>query len=77
MFEFKSYHFQQRHILAVLLFFGLTIAIVVRVLLNVTITRMVYLPNSDIEDVLSNRSVCMAPDWHTGSINVESDESVK
>lgn len=59
-----------------MLFFGSTIAIIIRVLLNVTITRMVYLPNTDLENVTESKSVCLAPAWSSVSTDAVADESV-
>lgn len=73
MLKCVSYQLQQRHILAVMLFFALIVAMLERNVLNMAITRMVYLPNSDAKNQSASESVCMAPDW-ISSVNRTTDE---
>lgn len=63
MFKCKSYRLQQRHILAVMLFFATIVAMLERIVLNMAITRMVQLPNADVKNVTASESVCLAPNW--------------
>lgn len=59
----KSYQLQQRHILVVMLFFATIIAMLERIVLNMAITCMVYLPNSIANNQSASEAVCLAPDW--------------
>lgn len=59
----KSYQLQQRHILAVMLFFATIVAMMERNVINMAITRMVHLPNADVKNQSTSEAVCMAPDW--------------
>lgn len=63
MFMCKSYQLQQRHILAVMLFFATIVAMMERNVINMAITRMVHLPNADVKTQSAGEAVCMAPDW--------------
>lgn len=63
MLQCKSYRLQQRHILAVMLFFATIVAMLERIVLNMAITRMVQLPNVDVQNVTASESVCLAPNW--------------
>lgn len=64
-FEFLILGFkvQQRYVLTVALFIGITIAIAERSVLSMAITRMVEIPNQNATVSSKVEPICEAPQW--------------
>lgn len=66
---------QQRYVLAVTLFLGITIAFAERSVLSMAITRMVEIPNQNVTSTptKTNQPICEAPEW---AVNASSGTAV-
>lgn len=70
---------QQRYVLTVTLFIGITIAFAERSVLSMAITRMVEIPNQNVTTPSKIEPICEAPEWAvntTGGTTVV-DQAVK
>lgn len=66
---------QQRYVLVFMIFFAIVSAFLQRNVLNMAITRMVYMPNSNVDDVPSNEAICSAPSWIAQHNNTDNNNS--
>lgn len=64
---------QQRYVLAVTLFIGITIAFAERSVLSMAITRMVQIPNQNVTNPTKIEPICEAPEW---AVNASSGTTI-
>lgn len=59
-----SYKIQQRHVLVFMIFFAIVAGLMQRNVLYMSITRMVNLPNANVDEIPSDQAICTAPSWN-------------